>query len=431
MFKNTNSNFQFPNFQILFNLLSILRTPAWRQDFLPRGMAGSYLRTSLPSLVLVLALASCSQKNTSDKEVEALLSDLQQTYAPDKRIARFHLELEKQETDWVLKGQSDQKSAMAILQDSLAAMGLEVTDSVQHLPAPELGADTLGVVRLSVANIRSNPGHSQELATQATMGTVVKVLMKKGGWHLVQTPDKYIAWADDGALEIMNKEALEAWKAMSKVVYTEPYGRSLTSTEADAAIVSDLVVGDILALNGEEGDYYRVGYPDGREAFIPKSAARPYSDWMETMATSETSLVDTAETLMGLPYLWGGTSAKGVDCSGFTKTVYFLNGIVLPRDASQQVHSGMLVDEEGDFSKLQPGDLLFFGSLREDGSEKVTHVGMWIGNNEFIHSSGDVHISSMDPEADNYDEFNKNRYFRAKRVLGHLTPDVREVAEVY
>src|SRR5690606_23920156 len=130
------------------------------------------------------------------------------------------------------------------------------------------------------------------------------------------------------------------------------------------------------------------------------------------------SLVNTSFAFKGLPYLWGGTSFKGVDCSGFTKTVYFMNGLIIPRDASQQIHTGILVDDKRNLTKLQPGDLLFFGRAATDStSEKVVHVGIWIGNNEFIHASGNVHVSSMDSSAANFDEYNYTRYLRTKRLL--------------
>jgi cell wall-associated NlpC family hydrolase len=124
---------------------------------------------------------------------------------------------------------------------------------------------------------------------------------------------------------------------------------------------------------------------------------------------------------MGVPYLWGGTSSKGVDCSGFTKTIYFMNGKILPRDASQQVYAGELVDENKNFDQLRPGDLLFFGYAATDSTqERITHVGMWIGDNQFIHSPGleaRVKISSVDPESEYYDAYNLNRYIRTKRMI--------------
>ena len=102
--------------------------------------------------------------------------------------------------------------------------------------------------------------------------------------------------------------------------------------------------------------------------------------------------------MLGVPYLWGGTSPKGNDCSGFTKTVYLMNGFVIPRDASQQVTAGKIVDENLKFEGLEKGDLMFFGTPAKDGKkQRVTHVGIWLGNGkgEFIHSASNVHLSSV------------------------------------
>ena len=146
-----------------------------------------------------------------------------------------------------------------------------------------------------------------------------------------------------------------------------------------------------------------------------------YDAWLDNLNPTESNVEKIAKTMQGFPYLWGGTSAKGMDCSGFTKMVYLMNGFIIPRDASQQIHAGKKVDVNLNFSDLQKGDLLFFGKKATlNKQQRVTHVGIWLGNNkqEFIHASGNVHISSMDANHPLYDEYNKNRYLGSRRYLG-------------
>jgi cell wall-associated NlpC family hydrolase len=109
-----------------------------------------------------------------------------------------------------------------------------------------------------------------------------------------------------------------------------------------------------------------------------------------------------------------------MDCSGFTKQVYFMHGIILDRDASQQVRNGRLIDEAGDFSEALPGDLVFFGTKAtpENPKERVVHVGIYIGERRFIHASDFIRINSFDPADPLYDAFNTNRYLRTKRIIG-------------
>jgi cell wall-associated NlpC family hydrolase len=173
-----------------------------------------------------------------------------------------------------------------------------------------------------------------------------------------------------------------------------------------------------VAILTEVNGFVQIGFPDGRKAYVPANQIKKSDEWLATVKPSEAALVSTARRMMGIPYLWGGTSPKGMDCSGFTKTVYWLNGLIIPRDASQQIWAGEEVDNKRDFSRLRPGDLLFFGKPATDSTaEKVIHVGMWIGNGEFIHASGMIRISSMNPQADNFDKYEYDRYLRTKRLL--------------
>lgn len=371
------------------------------------------------SSVILLAGCENSEKEKPENKAQIHIENIRSEYIPDKRVALFDVESMEKDGKYVLKGESNYPEAVDALRSSLKQDGVQFEDSIQLLPAKNLGEKTYALVRTSVANIRSNPGHSSELATQATLGTPLKVLKQDGDWYLVQTPDQYLAWVDHGGITRLSKEEFSKWKASEKVIFKETFGQSYSEPDTNSEMVSDLVAGDIFELRGEKNGFFEVKYPDGRIAYIESSKATLYSNWLNSLEQREQDLVATSKKLMGLPYLWGGTSAKGVDCSGFTKTIFFMNGMVIPRDASQQVNAGVVVDSTRNFENLKPGDLLFFGRPATDKTkEKVVHVGMWIGNGQFIHSSGNVHISSMDKNAEDYDEFNYERYLRTNRLLG-------------
>jgi len=366
-----------------------------------------------------ILLSACKGSGSEpNAPLEKQISEIREHYAPDKRVAIFQVNAIKAQKGYVLKGESNLPAAVNGLKEKLKSENISYLDSIQLLPDTTLNGEAQGVIRVSVANLRSNPSHSAELATQATLGTPVKIYKREGDWYLIQTPDLYISWVDHGGLEPMSNIEFSRWKTAPKLIYLGTYGNSYEKPKEGSQTVSDLVAGDILERRREEGDVYQVFYPDGRKAYVDKSSSQPYEEWLSSIDPTEESLVNTSKSLMGLPYLWGGTSSKGVDCSGFTKTIYFLNGMVIPRDASQQIATGEEVDSTKDFENLNPGDLLFFGRPATDTTkERVVHVGMWIGNNEFIHASGDVHISSMDKNAPNYDRYNYDRYLRSQRLL--------------
>jgi cell wall-associated NlpC family hydrolase len=378
-----------------------------------------------PLLLVLMFLMACATSKMPQPETASTPSPIaphieavRQQFSPDKRTVLFQVTPNGQ----VLRGETNTPAAKATLLTRLTSAGLTFTDSIQVLPEASLQGKHQAVVTLSVANLRSEPKHPAELATQATMGTPLNVYKYKDGWYLVQTPDKYLAWVDAAGIKLMDAPAFAAWQQKEKLLYTQLFGFAQASAGPKSATVSDLVYGDVLALKSKSKTHYEVEFPDGRTGFVPMADAVLYKEWVATRQPSEENLVASAKRLMGLPYLWGGTSLKGVDCSGFTKTVYFMNGLILPRDASQQVHVGELLDTQQGFQNLRPGDLLFFGVPAKDGkSERVVHVGMWIGNNEFIHSAGRVRISSMDPKAANFDAYELNRFLRAKRIPAQAT----------
>lgn len=364
-----------------------------------------------------LLCTGCVPEKPSSNEAQHYIDQLKTAFAPDKRVAVFDINSEKQGKTYILRGETDQATGLAVLLDSLTRNSIPFVDSIVRLPSKSLGDYTYGLVTISVANLRSGPKHSAELATQATLGTPVKLLKKEGDWYYIQTPDNYLSWVDAGALSIASQTEIDAWQESPKLIYTKTYGHCYLGPDKEQ-VVSDLVAGNILSVVKQAAEFYMVRFPDGRNGYVDRNESELLDTWLDNLDNSPKALVDTSKTLMGVPYLWGGTSTKGMDCSGFTKTIYFLNGMIIPRDASQQVHTGIPIDDSGSFENLEPGDLLFFGRKASDSiAEKVVHVGMWIGNNEFIHASDMVRVSSVDKEAPNYDAYNVNRYLRTKRIL--------------
>ena len=277
-----------------------------------------------------------------------------------------------------------------------------------------------GIVNLSVANLHEKADFASEMITQALMGMPVKVLQTEG-WHRIQTPDDYLSWVHKAGIHLCTRAELDAWNRARKVVVTAPHGTVYSTPNRKSQPVSDVVASNRLKLLGKKGKYYRVGYPDGREGYLHKSLAMPETTWRKQLKQDAASILQTAHQFMGIPYLWAGTSTKGVDCSGFVRAVLLMHDIIIPRDASQQAREGERLEIAPDYSNLQPGDLIFFGRKAADGQkERVVHVAFYLGNKRFIHSQGDVRIGSFDKQDSLFDEFNLGRLLFATRFLPYI-----------
>ena len=224
----------------------------------------------------------------------------------------------------------------------------------------------------------------------------------------------------------------------------------------DSPTICDLVGGDLLRLTtvkdntdktlkkALKGRWTKVMLPSGKTGFVPSKQLKLHEGFRsismgegsaESISSETTeAIIAQAEKLLGVPYLWGGMSAKGVDCSGLVRISHIMNGILLPRNASQQVKCGTEIivprpDIEGKseaevkagynsrlaetaIKNLQRGDLVFFGNPQ---TRRITHVGIYIGQGKIIHSSHRVRINSLIPgEADYYE--NAHRLIAAIRL---------------
>ncbi len=343
--------------------------------------------------LLLLSIATTAMAQVgSFKTLTEKLQTLQKELVPDKRVAILDIQLKDtlQKTITVI-GETNLPEAKTQITNLLSKLNIEFIDSIRVLPDALVGDKTWALATLSVSNIRAKPDHVSEMVSQAMMGTPMKVLDVKDKWYRVQTPDNYIGWMDAGGLQRISSNELEQWKHLKRYLFNHLSGFAYNTPSSDADIVSDLVLGDLFEMDSVEKHFLKIKTPDGRIGYIKEDDCLSFDDWGKITPTAQ-AVLTIAKQMMGSPYLWGGVSYKGVDCSGLVKLSYYSQGVIVARDASQQAKCGKSVDFN-DISNLQPGDLLFFGT----SAQHITHVAIYLAQGDFIHSSGRVHISSIVP----------------------------------
>ena len=383
------------------------------------------------SVILVLTLAvisGCARDNGEPGFAGIVADSLAKVFVPDRRTGIWEIKTrEGEDNSIILYGESTVTGCGKLISDALGKFHKKIIDSILYLPDTS-NKRYSGLVTLSVATMRKEPAESAELVSQALLGTPVIILKEEDSWLLIRTPDNYIGWVDPEAIEPMTVAGMASWRNSPRVIWTGEPGY-IRSGPDSRDIVSDILPGCILVAGKEERGMAEVQLPDGRRGYVSRLSVKDFRSWERSAESTEGDIVSCAGRFMGLPYLWGGTSAKAVDCSGFSKSVYFMNGIILQRDASQQALHGISIDISAGFDKLRPGDLLFFGTVKPTGM-RVTHVAIYIGDGNYIHASGRVKISSLYPSGPDYSEERRKALLLARRIIGaEKDPGIVKVAD--
>lgn len=333
-----------------------------------------------------------------------LMKEVKTRVAPDERVTFFDVQATQDGDKTVLKGRVLTVEQKQAVEQAFAAKG-PIISHIQQFPYAE---PSHAVVLAPVLNVRGEPRHGAELVTQGLMGAPVRILQESKDWVRIQLlDDQYIGWAERASLVLGTAQTVQTWREKPKVLINVPIAQ--VTDQFGGKPIARAYLSTRLSLVTTYPKAFQVQLPDGRKGFLQKAEGKlPQGP----ERACERPLIEKAKTLLGVPYLWGGTSAAMIDCSGFTQTLYRLYGHSLPRDADQQMAAAKPVER----SRLQAGDLIFFSEHKK----WPTHVGIYMGGGRFIHSAasrGGVGINSLTPQSPEYVKWYDDNYMGAGRVL--------------
>ena len=258
-------------------------------------------------------------------------------------------------------------------------------------------------VRASVADVRSEPSHTAEQVTQALQGEVCKPLLHKDGWLQVLLADGYQGWIRDWHVVAASESQVAAFRDQANARLQVPWAAVRSEPHAAAPPIAETLMGTRLLTSRRQCAWLQAEVPTGLRGWLRAEEVRQGSaDW----PVVRSALLAMFETFLGVPYVWGGRSPKGFDCSGLIQFVLGLHGIAMKRDSADQFASTTVVADDP-----QPGDLLFFGK------PKVAHVAVQFDAQRYLHARGVVRFNSLDPRHPLYDESLAQQFRGITRVL--------------
>lgn len=315
-------------------------------------------------------------------EIQAALTDFSQR---DSRIHYCQLDVDALDRNQcVLSGSVLDAESLAEVASDLSTRFPNVTFDMQKVNVLSQTPPRLLTVGTNVTSMHSEPSWRAEQMTQALHGWTVEFLLEQESWAFVRQTSGYLGWMYRPYL------TSAAPPPATHMVY-EPIAALRAEPQAEAKLVGRMLAGTAVAVTAVQGDWVQLGLANGQMGWLPQTYLRPLAALPDDENGRRKTIIDAAFKFIGVPYLWGGGTALGIDCSGFAQLTHQLAGIEIPRDADMQFSAGRLVEPP-----FQPGDLFFFGSER--GHRAISHVGISLGGWHTIHSSrsrNGVYIDDM------------------------------------
>jgi SH3-like domain-containing protein len=347
--------------------------------------------------------------------VDQVAAEIKQEYCPDRRTSIWEISRHLDNQDiYIIEGETDRIEARQQFVQRLNSKldQVQYTIDILLLPNDTMDNQCYALPMNSIAILRRAPSVTAEMVTQTLRGIPMEILKAKRGFYLARTDDGYLGWVSDDRVVLGGDSLRAQWENVAKVVFIDVEGVIFSKPDVKSQPVSDVVMGNRFLLIERKKKWTKVGYADGRTGFTRTTQLMDYNKYLAKPLTAN-AVLTTAKKMVGRPYMWGAASPKAFDCSGFTQSVFRHNGFILERDASMQANQGVEIDTSGNFKQLKPGDLLFFSPF----PERITHVGIYMGDNQFIHCSGLVTIDSFNPADSNYNDYRRQSLRRVKRII--------------
>ncbi len=245
-----------------------------------------------------------------------------------------------------------------------------------------------GIAAQAIIPVRAEPSHRAEMVTQVLFGEMFRITAQEGSWCGVSLIfDGYEGWMEQKQISVLSASEFLTLEQVHSPVCMDLVQLIFREKHQD---MMPVVLGSSLP-GFQDGHFSFAGETYYFEGSLPEPSTDPFINHGGEAVSIRKQLTGNAMLYLNAPYLWGGRSPLGIDCSGLVQMVYKLLDMQLYRDASRQATQGEVI---GMLFEALPGDLAFFDN--EEGN--ITHVGVLLGQNRIIHSSGIVRIDHIDQE---------------------------------